>query len=421
MDTDNYYQATRNRTLSTAKLSEDVRADVCIIGGGLTGVSAALELAEKGYDVALLEARDIGWGASGRNGGQIVPGYATDIRTLEKLLGTETTKTLWGFSLQAIELIRKRVDKHQIACDLRWGYLHAAIKKRQVDDLRVWKDTLTRFQHPQTELLTGPSLRAALYSPRYLAALSDPAGGHLHPLNYNLGLAQAAQDAGAQLFTDSPARRITPGAKVVVECESGTVKADFLLVCGNAYLGQLLPSIAPYVMPVGTYIAATEPLGEDRARALIPSQAAVADLNFVLDYFRLSADHRLLFGGRVSYSTLPPLQLGQAMLKRMRKVFPQLTDVRAEYAWGGNVAITRNRAPHFGRLQDNIYFAHGFSGHGVALTGWAGKLMAELVAKQSADFDIFARIPHRKFPGGRWLRTPTLILATTAYRMLDLL
>ncbi|WP_369573984.1 NAD(P)/FAD-dependent oxidoreductase [Acidithiobacillus sp. IBUN Pt1247-S3] len=421
MDTSNYYQATRNRTLSAQVLAGEVRADVCIIGGGLTGVSAALELAEKGYDVILVEAQDIGWGASGRNGGQIVPGLATDISVLEKLLGRETAQALWGFSLQAIDLIRSRVEKHQIACDLRWGYLHAAIKKRQVEDLRAWQDTLNRFGHPKTALLSGTALRAALDSPRYLAALSDPAGGHLHPLNYTLGLAQAAQDAGARLFVGSPVRQVKPGTQVIVETATGKIQADFLLVCGNAYLGQLLPSIAPYVMPVGTYIAATEQLGEQRARALIPSLAAVADLNFVLDYFRLSADHRLLFGGRVSYSTLPPPELGQAMLQRMRKVFPQLADVLADYVWGGNVAITRNRAPHFGRLRDNIYFAQGFSGHGVALTGWAGKLMAELVAKQSTDFDIFARIPHRKFPGGRWLRTPALLLATTAYRLLDLL
>ncbi|WP_308389429.1 FAD-binding oxidoreductase [Acidithiobacillus sp. AMEEHan] len=401
-------------------MAEDVRADVCIIGGGLTGVSAALELAEKGYKVALVEAQDIGWGASGRNGGQIVPGLATDIRVLEKLVGTETAKILWDFSLGAIESIHSRVQKHQIDCDLRSGYLHAAIKKRQVEDLLSWQTALDRFGHPPTKLLRGAALRGALDSPRYLAALSDPAGGHLHPLNYTLGLAQAAQEAGAQLFVRSPVRQIKPGTEIVVETPKGAIRSGFLLVCGNAYLGQLLPSISPYVMPVGTYIAATEPLGEDRARALIPSLAAVADLNFVLDYFRLSADYRLLFGGRVSYSTVPPPQLGSAMLRRMHKVFPQLIGVQAEYAWGGNVAITRNRAPHLGRLRDNLFFAQGFSGHGVALTGWAGKLMAELIAKQSTDFDVFTRIPHRKFPGGRWLRTPALLLATTAYRLLDL-
>lgn len=420
-DSHNYYQATRNRDLPATVLSEETQADVCIVGAGLTGVSAALELAERGYRVAVLEAKEIGWGASGRNGGQIVPGLATELPALERLVGTNTAQTLWDFSLQAIELIRERVAKHEIDCDLRWGYLHAAIKKRQVEDLRTWQATLERFQHPSTTLLTGDALHAALDSPRYIAALSDPAGGHLHPLNYTLGLAQAAQHAGARFYTHSAVRQVTGTARLTVRTEKGTVRAEHLLVCGNAYLGQLFPRIAPYVMPVGTYITATERLGEERAQALIPSLAAVADLNFVLDYFRLSADHRLLFGGRVSYSTLPPPQLGQAMLRRMCTVFPQLEGVKADFTWGGNVAITRNRAPHFGRLQNNIYFAQGFSGHGVALTGWAGKLMAELVAKESSDFDVFARIPHQKFPGGRWLRTPALLLATTAYRLRDLL
>ncbi|WP_075323898.1 NAD(P)/FAD-dependent oxidoreductase [Acidithiobacillus albertensis] len=419
--TDNYYQATRNQSMALLPLDGSVSTDVSVIGGGLTGVSAALNLAERGYTVTLLEAQEIGWGASGRNGGQIVPGLAIDLPALEKLVGRSTAQTLWNFSLEAIATIRQRVEKHNIQCDLHWGYLHAAIKDRQVKELEHWQHALEQMDYPATQLLRGEALRTAIDSPRYRAALFDPEGGQLHPLNYTLGLAQAAIDAGANLYAHSPVKKINPGRKILIQTDKGQVESDFLLVCGNAYLGKLLPDISAYVMPVGTYIAATEILGERRAHALIPSLAAVADLNFVLDYFRLSEDHRLLFGGRVSYSTLPPPQLKEAMLRRMRQVFPQLSGIQADYAWGGNVAITRNRAPHFGRINDNIFFAQGFSGHGVALTGWAGKLMAEIIAKQSTDFDVFARIPHHKFPGGPWFRTPTLLLATTAFRLMDLL
>ena len=417
----NYYQATQNQQITCSSLQEDETADVAVIGGGLTGISAALNLAERGHSVVLLEAQEIGWGASGRNGGQIVPGLAIDQIALEKLVGREDARALWDFSLRAIDTIADRVAKHQIECDLRWGYLHAAVKPRQVRELQEWQTQLAELGHSETRLLSKDALLAELNSPRYQAALLDPKGGHLHPLNYTLGLAKAAQNAGARLYTHSPVTQVTPGQRAQIKTVTGSISAKFLLLCGNAYLGGLMPAISPYVMPVGTYIIATEALGTDRATSLIGHNAAVADLNFVLDYFRLSADTRLLFGGRVSYSAITQTNLGESMLRRMRQVFPQLADVRGEYVWGGNVAITRNRAPHFGRLTDNVYFAHGFSGHGVALTGLAGTLLADLVDKQAADFDVFARIPHQKFPGGQAFRTPALILATTYFRLRDFL
>ncbi|HEX7389351.1 MAG TPA: FAD-binding oxidoreductase, partial [Acidiphilium sp.] len=243
--------------------------------------------------------------------------------------------------------------------------------------------------------------------------------GHIHPLNYTLGLAHAAMAAGAEIFTGTRVEKIEQDNGIRLTTKGGTVSADFLLVCGNAYLGTLVGPIAGYVMPVGTYIVATEP--RDDVPALIPGNEAVADLNFVLDYFRRSADNRMLFGGRVSYSTLPPPNLAAAMLARARRAFPQLGEAKADFAWGGNVAITHNRLPHFGRIGRNILFAQGFSGHGVALTGFTGKLLAEAVAGQAERFDVFTRIPHTRFPGGPLLRMPTLVLAMTWFRLRDLL
>lgn len=420
MSTANYYYSTQKVHVPTEVFQGSLQTDVAIVGGGLTGASAALHLAEQGYGVALLEARDIAWGASGRNGGQILPGLAIPQHRLRQLVGEQDARRIWDFSLEAVALLKARVERHCIPCDLRWGYLHAAIKPRQVNELGEWQSELAQVGHV-TQLLQGEALRAELNSPGYLAGLFDPTGGHLHPLNYTLGLANAAQDAGARLFSGSPVTRVRTGDPLLIETPQGHLRARYLLLCGNAYLGDLMPPIRSYVMPVGTYILASQPLPEALARQIIRHDYAVSDLNFVLDYFRLSSDHRLLFGGRVSYSTVPPPRLGDTLLARLRRVFPQLYEARADFVWGGNVGITRNRAPHFGRLAPNIYFAHGYSGHGVALTGMAGKLLAEVVAGQAERFDVFARIPHRPFPGGRALRLAALLLGTTYYRLRDLL
>jgi len=268
-------------------------------------------------------------------------------------------------------------------------------------------------------ILKGEELRARLNSPRYLAALEDSISGHIHPYNYVLGLAGAAQAAGAKLFSQTRVTRVEPGKTVTITAGRGVVRASFVLTAGGAYLGDLMRPLAGYIMPVGTYIMATEPRAD--VAGLIPGNEAVADLNFVLDYFRRSADDRMLFGGRVSYSTLPPPSLKASMLARAIRVFPQLAGARAEFVWGGNVDITVNRAPHFGKLSDNIFFAQGFSGHGVALTGLAGKVVAEAIAGQAGRFDVFARIPHARFPGGRNFRVPALLLATTYFRLRDML
>jgi gamma-glutamylputrescine oxidase len=415
----NYYEATKKLELATHPLTGDLSVDVAIIGGGITGVSAALHLAERGYHVALLEAEHVGWGASGRNGGQALPGFGASQTKIKSLVGVEASRRLWGMSMEAVDLLHGQIQRFGIPCDPVRGYFHAALKPRHVRELEEAQTELAELGAPAGRLLTGADLRARLDSKRYLAILEDNISGHIHPLNYTLGLGLAAQAAGAKLFSQTRVTKVEPGNIIKLHTARGTVSASFLLIAGGAYLGALMQPISGYIMPAGTYIMATEPRSD--IAALIPGNEAVCDLNFVLNYFRRSPDDRLLFGGRVSYSTLPPPSLGASMLKRAQQVFPQLHNARIEYLWGGNVDITRNRAPHFGKLAPNILFTQGFSGHGVALTGLAGKIAAAAIAGQAERFDLFASIPHARFPGGRRFRVPALLLATTYFRLRDLL
>lgn len=419
---DSYYAASANPMPDYPVLRGEETADVCVVGAGLTGASCALELASRGYRVVVLEGKRVGWGASGRSGGQMIYGYSCGEAAVEKLLGPGDARILWNMSLEAMDLIRERVRRHGISCDLTPGHLHAAIKPRQMRALESDQRKLTDgYGYRSLELWDREKTRTTLASSRYVGGLYDSNSGHLHPLNYTLGLVKAAQEAGAVFYEGSRAVDISRGEQLSVRTEQGLVKCRYVALGGNAYLGDLCKLISARVMPVGTYIGATEPLGPDRARALIADNIAVADVNFVLDYFRLSADHRLLFGGRVSYSTVVPPNLATTMKRRMVRVFPQLNDVALDYTWGGYVAITRNRAPDFGRLGSNIFYAQGFSGHGIALTGLAGKLMAEAISGTAERFDMFSRIRHRDFPGGTLLRTPALVLAMLWYRLRDLL
>ncbi|OYY02852.1 MAG: FAD-dependent oxidoreductase, partial [Acidocella sp. 35-58-6] len=294
----NYYEATRRVALNTQPLASDLNVDVAIIGGGITGISAALHLAERGYRVAVLEAEHIGWGASGRNGGQVLPGFGASQMKIKQLVGAAQAKRLWELSMEAVGLLHAQVQRFGIPCDPELGYLHAAVKPRHVRELQEAQAELADLGAPVGQVLQGDDLRARLASPKYLAALEDNISGHIHPLNYTLGLAKAAQDAGAMLFSQTKVMKVTPGKTISIETPRHTVKAAFLLASGGAYLGDLMAPIAGYIMPVGTYIIATEPRVD--VASMIPRNEAVADLNFVLDYFRRSADDRLLFGGRVS-------------------------------------------------------------------------------------------------------------------------
>lgn len=402
-------------------LEEELQADVCVLGAGYVGLSAALELAEAGYRVVVLEAERIGWGASGRNGGQVIFGFGCAEAKLETLLGREDARHLFDWSLEGVRLIEARRARHAIDCDWREGHLHAAIKPRQVRELQAWRRELEeRYGYP-LPWWDRDQLRAQLDTERYLGGVYDPRMGHLHPLKYVLGLARAAQAAGVRIHEGSRVLGIEHGTRPLLRTARGAVRCDFVVLAGNALVKGVAPQLDRKIMPVGTYIGATVPLGEDRAQALIRNGMAVADVNWALDYFRLSRDHRLLFGGRASYSNFEPPNLRWVMNRRMRKIFPQLAEVPFEYVWGGTIDISFNRAPHWGRIGANVYFAQGFSGHGVAASGLAGRVIAEAIRGQSQRLDVFARIPHRDFPGGRALRTPLLVAAMAWYKLRDAL
>jgi gamma-glutamylputrescine oxidase len=422
-----YYAATAQRVVQHAPLAGSHRCDVAIVGGGLAGVSAALELAGRGMSVTLLEARRIGWGASGRNGGQAIHGLACDQATIEAQLGLDEAKRVWGMSIEAIDLIGERRRRFGIDCDWRDGYLGFAVSPRKGRELFEWADRIDKVYRYPMARIPHADVGQWIASKAYHCGIHDSRGGHLHPLKYTFGLADAAVAAGARLYEDTPVTALVQGAEPVLRTAGGEVRARHVLLAGNVYLQGVAPQLEERIMPVGTYIVATEALDSAMADALIPSRAAVCDTNFVLDYFRTTNDNRMLYGGRVSYSTVTPPNLAESMHKRMAGTFPQLAGARIEYSWGGFVDISMNRAPDFGRLPatnghaPNVYYLQGFSGHGLALTGLAGKLVAEAIAGDASRFDVFSRIRHRPFPGGPLLRTPALVLGMAWYRLRDAL
>jgi len=418
-----YYAATALAAPPRPALEGSVECDVCVVGAGIAGCSSALHLAQAGLSVVLLEQHRVSWGASGRSGGQALFGIATGQAKLERLIGRADARAVWEVSVEALALMRDLINRYHIECDLTAGFLYTAVREHHVRELHAELSELReRLDYRSVSYVPRAELRELLATDRYLGALYDSNSAHLHPLNYTLGLARAAEQQGVRIFEATRATRFAPaGAQVRVQTPGGEVRARFLVLCGNVYLGDTAPQLAAKIMAVATYIVATEPLGAERARQLIANNAAVSDMNWVLDYFRRSADHRLLFGGRVNYSGLKSFDAPGATRARMLRVFPQLEGVRIDYAWGGHVDITLNRAPHFGRLAPNVYFLQGFSGHGIALTGIAGKLVADAIRGTADRFDVFARIPHGNFPGGAALRRPALVLAMLWYRLRDLL
>ncbi|HZF25342.1 MAG TPA: FAD-binding oxidoreductase [Steroidobacteraceae bacterium] len=417
-----YYSATAHAVPDHPPLRGAIDCDVCVVGAGIAGCSSALHLAQRGFRVVLLEEKRVGWGASGRSGAQALPGFSCGQDKLIALVGPDAARALWSISVEGLSLMRSLIAEHRIDCDWVDGQLQAAIKPRHRAELLAQQAQLEAdYGYRSLRWCERDELASLLESDRYIGGLYDRNSGHLHPLNYTLGLAAAAERLGIRVFEGTRALRYESGTGVRVHTPEGEVRCRQLVLCGNTSLNGTAPALARKIIGVSTYIVATEPLGAERAQRLITNNMSVSDMNWVLDYFRRSSDHRLLFGGRVSYSGFDPANTANATRARMLRVFPQLTDARIDYTWGGQVDITLNRAPHFGRLAPEVYFLQGFSGHGIALTGIAGKLIAEAVAGTAERFDVFARIPHRDFPGGPALRRPALILAMLFYRLRDVL
>lgn len=416
-----YYEDSVQREPAEPALCGDIQTDVVVVGAGFAGLSAAIELAQRGYQVVVLEAERIGSGASGRNGGQAIVGFASGQSPLEQQLGKADARRAWEMSLEAIDLLDHRIAEFDIDCDRVHGYLYVAETERKAKALEAEMTAMDRDYGLPTEWAAGADVQRFIQSPRYCAAAFEDKSGHLHPLKYGLGLARAAKRLGVKIFEKSPVLDVRRGPTLTAITAKGQVRASFGVLAGNCTLGEYGPKVAPEIkariMPVGTYIIGTAPLDPERCRRLIARNAAVCDNNFVLDYFRFSADHRMLFGGRVSYSARTPARLEERMAERMAAVFPELGSVAIEHVWGGFVDISMNRAPDFGRLGSNVYYLQGFSGHGVALTGLAGRLVAQAVVGQSERFDVFASLQHRPFPGGAWLRMPSLVLGMWYHRL----
>ena len=416
-----WYAASAPQFPKQAKLNGKIQADVCVLGAGITGLSTAIELAEAGFKVVVLEAQCVGWGASGRSGGQAIFGFGCDQSKITQAVGLETSKQIFNWSIEGLDIIKDRCQQYTIDCDWRDVHAHVPIKPRHINELKNWQSDLSKNFDYELQWWSREQLQAVMPNQRYLGALVDPRSGHLHPLKYTQGLAKAALSLGVQIFEQSKVLELVRGEKPLLKTVEGEVSCDFAVLAGNAYVHGIAPELDDKIMPVGTYIGATEVLGKELAKKLISNDMAVADVNWALDYFRLSADHRLLFGGRASYSTLPPPNLSGTMRKRMANVFPILKDVKMEYVWGGYVDISLNRAPHWGRIGQNVYFAQGFSGHGIAATGLAGRVMAEAIKGQASRLDAFALIKHQNFPGGRAFRTPMLVAAMAWFKLRDAL
>jgi len=424
-DTDDYpgsyYYASRNRGPDTDPLDGSCRADVCVIGGGYTGLSSALHLAKRGYKVVLIEARKVGWGASGRNGGQLGSGQRKTQAELEKMLGKQDAHALWDLAQDAKATATGLIAEYDIQCDLRPGIAHPDHKPAYASHSRANVEHLREhYAYDSIEYLNRDEMAALVGSNSYFGGNIDYGAAHLHPLNYALGMADAAIQNGAILHENTVAEGYQEGKTSRVLTNRGTVEADSIVLACNGYLGKLDGRLSGKIMPINNFMIATEPLSETRVNEINPKDVAFADSRFVVNYYRLSADKRLLFGGGENYRASFPRDIESFVRKPMLKVYPQLADTSIEYAWGGTLAVTLNRMPHFGRLgKHNTYFAQGYSGHGVALATLAGKLIAEAVAGEAEKFDLFSKLPTHSFPGGSWLRWPGMVLGMSYYALRD--
>lgn len=414
-----YYAATATDIGRFAPLKGATKADVCIVGGGFTGLSAALHLAETGYDVVLLEAHRVGFGASGRNGGQVGSGQRVDQDDLEKMVGLGPARQLWDLAQESKAIVKDLITRHAMPCTFHPGIIHACFTEKEVRHSHAYAEKLARdYGYDDITPLDRQALQDILPSQAYAGGELDRGAGHVHPLNFAIGMAKAAARAGARLHEGALVHHITHGARPVVQTGQGRVECDHVILACNGYLGNLDGKVAARVMPINNFIIATEPLGARKAEVL-RQNVAVADTKFVVNYWRLSEDDRLLFGGGETYGYKFP-DIRKVVSKPLYEIYPGLRDVRIDYAWGGTLAITMNRMPYFARVTPNILSASGYSGHGVAMATLAGRLLSEAVQGQAAGrFDVMAGLPMPRFPGGAGMRWPLLVLAMSWFSLRD--
>ena len=417
--TSSYYAATANDQTQYGSLAGDHSADVCVVGGGFTGVATALTLAERGYSVALIEANRIGWGASGRNGGQMINGVGGLIK-IAKTHGEGIADLVWDMRWRGNAIIRERVAKYSIDCDLKDGYIDVARKPRQLTDIdeAANERALRNFPH-RYEVWDRETTRTKLGTDAFYGAFACFRDGHLHPLNLCKGEARAAVELGARIFEQSPVTGIEHGARPRVKTAAGSVQADAVVLAGNAYGRFEQKHLSNLIFPAGSYIIATEPLDEDLAESINHEDAAVCDLNEIVDYFRLSADRRLLYGGACNYSGREPSDIAAYIRPRMLKVYPQLSAANIEFQWGGKIGIVLNRALTVGRIHNNVYYAQGYSGHGVSGTHLMGVVIADAIAGTMERFDLFSEIKHFRLPGSRWMGNQIIAFGMLFYKLKD--
>ena len=412
-----YYAATANWQTDYPELEGSIEADVAIVGGGFSGVATAVELSERGYKVVLLESNRIGWGASGRNGGQIIGGYGQNPGAFRSTIGSEGVDIVEGMGVECVDIIKQRIEKYNIDCDLKWGYCEVGLKKRHLKSYQQWAE-----DDPAMRLLDQDQIKEYVNSELYLGGYYREDWGHIQPLNLCIGEAKVAQSLGANIFENSQVTNITYGDNPVVTTQKGSVKAGHVILCGNAYMGKLVPYLDARVLPATSCIIGTEPLSDEQLRQTMVRDVAVCDSRTALDYYRLSADKRLLFGGLSNYTGLEPTNAEAVMRNKMAKVFPSLKTVKIDYSWSGRMGISVRRMPQIGRLKNsNILYASGYSGHGVAPTHMTGRLLAEAVDGNTHRFDIMNKMFHLPWPGGKLLRRPAMAAGMMFYKIRDAL
>lgn len=417
---DSWYAASANLDLDFPVLQGALETDVCIVGGGYTGLSSAIHLRERGYDVALLEANRIGWGASGRNGGHVGTGQRQGQETLEKLVGADHARALWRLGVEAVDTVETLIERHGIDCELKRGNLHLAAKARHATALQREAEHLCKvYDCHEMRFVPAAQIGALTCARGFHGGLLDTAARHLHPLNYALGLGAAADRAGARLFEGSAARAFEEGPRIRVTTDRGEVRAHFLILACNGYLGELAPPVAGTIAPLNNYMLATQPLPATLAARLTRDDVSMSDSLAVINYWKLSADNRLLFGGGETWTGHFPRDIGAFVRRRMLRIYPELADTRVDYSWGGTLAVTRNRMPDFGRLSPAVFYAQGYSGHGVPIATVAGKLIAEAVAGSAERFDVMAAVPAPPLPQNALLRRTAIAAAMLFYRLRD--